>query len=107
MCIRDSYCALLFDWRCPAWALRWPARTADFSYTLYLVHWPLLVLLLATLQPAVQQQPLVAALATVLGAALALALAWAMARWLEQPAWFAANLRQVLGRAARAMEKRA
>ena len=102
-----AYCALLFDWRCPAWALRWPARTADFSYTLYLVHWPLLVLLLATLQPAVQQQPLVAALATVLGAALALALAWAMARWLEQPAWFAAHLRQVLGRAARAMEKRA
>lgn len=102
-----AYCALLFDWRCPAWALRWPARTADFSYTLYLVHWPLLVLLLATLQPAAQQRPLVAALATAIGAALALALAWVLARWLEQPAWFAAHLRQVLGRAARAMEKRA
>jgi peptidoglycan/LPS O-acetylase OafA/YrhL len=102
-----AYCTVLFDWRCPAWATRWPARTAGLSYTLYLVHWPLLVLLLALLQPAVQEQPLWAALATALGAALALVLAWALARWLERPAWFAARLREVLARASRALETRA
>ncbi len=101
-----AYCALLFDWRFAARVLRWPARTAPLSYTLYLVHWPLLVLLLKMMQPEVQQRPVLAAVGTAIGAALALVVAWALARWLEQPTWFAARLREAMGRTARGLETR-
>lgn len=94
-----AYSALLFDLRLPRALLAAPARSAAFSYTLYLVHWPLLVLALALLHPTVSQQPAWAAAATAGGGACALAVAWAMARGLERPAWFAAHMRALAGRA--------
>lgn len=83
-----AYATLLFDLRWPRWGLVLPASAAAFSYTLYLVHWPLLVVLATLLQPTVASHWPTALLGTAVGALSALLLAWALARPLEQAARF-------------------
>ncbi|MBK8530123.1 MAG: acyltransferase family protein [Rubrivivax sp.] len=90
-----AYAVLLFDLRWPRPLLLLPAAAAGFSYTLYLLHWPLLVLLMTALQPAVSRSAFTAAWGTALSAALALLLAWALARPLEQAARFRALIQGV------------
>lgn len=60
------------------------ARLGDISYSLYLVHWPLLAF---AANAWVSPIPGVARLAAVI---LALAMAWALHRWVENPARHAA-----------------
>lgn len=81
-----GYVTLLFDLRWPTWALRAPGLAAGFSYTLYLVHWPLLLLVMAAWSPSVHSQMPTAVLATLTGAVLALGLAMLLGGWLERPA---------------------
>jgi len=95
------YAQILFDWRWPAWTLQAPARVARFAYTLYLVHWPLLVLLMALLRPEVAQRLPLACAATLAGLLLALGVAWAMAARLEQPARYREGLQRLLSRPGR------
>jgi len=86
------YAGVLFDLRWPAWVVSAPARVAGFAYTLYLVHWPLLVLLMAGLQPSVAHSLALAAGASALGLMASLFLARALAALLEQPARYRAWL---------------
>ena len=83
-----AYASLMFDLRLPRTWLLLPAKAAVFSYTLYLVHWPLLVVLAKLMQPAVASHWPTALVGTVVGAASALLLAWALAQPLEQAARF-------------------
>lgn len=67
----------LLDRTLPARSL---ARLGDISYSLYLVHWPLLAFAANTWVAPVPPAARVALIA------LAVALAWALHRWVEQPA---------------------
>jgi peptidoglycan/LPS O-acetylase OafA/YrhL len=91
-----AYATLLFDLRWPGWALRAPRLVAGFSYTLYLVHWPMLLLVMALGLPHVQTDPAWALLATLAGAVLALSMAWALGALLERPADFRAAAEALL-----------
>jgi len=75
-------CALLLgqdDWLPRAAPLRQLARIGDWSYSLYLLHWPLF----AVAYVVYGGHPPAAVLAVL--ASLALILAWAQYTWIEQP----------------------
>ncbi|MBK9237043.1 MAG: hypothetical protein IPO19_14010 [Rhodoferax sp.] len=67
-----AYAALLFDLR---WPLRWlalPQQVAGWSYTLYLLHWPYLVLVLSLSQVWIGVSPWRATCMTALAVLVAL-----------------------------------
>ncbi len=83
-------------WHCPrAWA-----RTGDFSYSLYVIHWPLMMLALSLAQPWMQHS-VARALAVAAGSILiVLPAAFLFALVLERPKFFARLLRGALSQPA-------
>jgi peptidoglycan/LPS O-acetylase OafA/YrhL len=72
------------------------ARTGDFSYSLYVIHWPLMMLALSLAQPWMQHS-VARALAVAAGSILiVLPASFLFARVLERPKFFARMLRGAL-----------
>jgi peptidoglycan/LPS O-acetylase OafA/YrhL len=80
-------------------AIRYPARlvaTANFSYSLYVIHWPLLLLTLSLSQNWIGHSVWRAVAVTCVAAPLILAFVVAAASWLERPDQFKRLLLQLI-----------
>lgn len=94
-CAAIAYTLLVHDWAeidFPSWL----GRTGDFSYTLYVSHFPILALLLSLSLAIAPSSAVVAGIAALLSIALALLIAIIAARSLEQPRKFKQALNQWL-----------
>lgn len=97
-----AYAALLFDLKWSDRLMVWPAWLATWSYTLYLLHWPYLILTLSLSQRWIDVSPVRAMLMTLVAAAASLTVAYFVARLVERPAFFSA----LIDRCAQALWQR-
>jgi peptidoglycan/LPS O-acetylase OafA/YrhL len=83
-----AYCAVLFFFH-PNWRYPKPLiATGNFSYSLYIIHFPLLLLLLSLSQNFIGHSAARTALVAVIGALTILGVAIPFAALLERPAYF-------------------
>ena len=87
------YGYLLFGWRALDRAYpRWLVRTGDFSYTLYVVHFPVLALVLAFSLDWIGTSLYRSAVCGIVAFAIAIMFARALAKFVERPKYFKALL---------------